>query len=528
MRRNCRNGDDAVVAGDGRTRARSRVRAFPTQHDLEGREETRKPSPSTIGGEFSSPSSDCFSITVKRVGLGDDPYLTLTDLDPSTTVGELKQLIYSDATNRNVAASASTQPVSPQRQRLIFSGRMLTGNDDVLVSDINMKTDETNFVHLVPLPEGKGLSIRGRDENRRNARRNSLSEPPRSSESSRFPAPSRSIAQPQSRLRRERRASRAASALAAPYPHLDSVRALIGAQRPAATAHAHAANPSAVPLSTASLLYPHYLGQAPLPTAPLTESTLTTADILRAHQQASASPYDALRYAASAPIANISTASSPLNHAATVVSVAYPASTAAANTAAGQLSSTPLDTSLLGSLLRQNQAPQPRPVALNDPLQTLVANLGRNTVSVEQLNQAALRAREHANSYTILTPSLLQLVESLEAEARIALGNNHSAHSRQQQDQLVLDLSLTIDDLTRVAQDATSLVESLCPLRSSLALSALSEGNFSGAVSYPAPQPPVAGSATLLAASLPTLQNASTANSDLAGDTLRALLRLPL
>ena len=62
-------------------------------------------------------------------------------------------------------AIKSNDVVPVERQRLIFSGRMLTNNDDFLVDDINMSLHSPNYLHLAPLPQGVEPSHRRRHEN---------------------------------------------------------------------------------------------------------------------------------------------------------------------------------------------------------------------------------------------------------------------------------------------------------------------------------------------------------------------------
>lgn len=101
----------------------------------------------------SDDSSACLlEITIKRVG-SEGSVLTL-QVPSCASVFDLKTLI-----SEGLASKNEDLPV--ERQRLIFSGRMLTDNDEVLGDNgVNMKTNAINFVHLSPLPVGAKPSKR--------------------------------------------------------------------------------------------------------------------------------------------------------------------------------------------------------------------------------------------------------------------------------------------------------------------------------------------------------------------------------
>lgn len=117
------------------------------------------------------PPAEPITIKVKRVGGGGclpgDSCLTLKDVDPDTTVIELKQRIYDElaASTRGVATAIEVA-VPVERQRLIYMGRMLTVDRDRLGSDVKMKPGSAAYVHLVPIPKGKKPSARKRGENK--------------------------------------------------------------------------------------------------------------------------------------------------------------------------------------------------------------------------------------------------------------------------------------------------------------------------------------------------------------------------
>lgn len=87
-------------------------------------------------------------IVVKCVGKLDGKDLCLT-IGSNASVMDLKKLISRELNSKGDG------PIPIDRQRLIFFGRMLKDNKQVLSGEggVNMKTDgSTNFVHLSPLP----------------------------------------------------------------------------------------------------------------------------------------------------------------------------------------------------------------------------------------------------------------------------------------------------------------------------------------------------------------------------------------
>ena len=86
-------------------------------------------------------------IVVKRVGKGDNDVLSLR-LDPTKTVFDLKCQIQ-EITQKN------KDLIPVERQRLVYFGRMLRDNEELLGSDgVKMKPEVTNYIHLSPLPDG--------------------------------------------------------------------------------------------------------------------------------------------------------------------------------------------------------------------------------------------------------------------------------------------------------------------------------------------------------------------------------------
>ena len=102
------------------------------------------------GGEYAETP---IRVAVKRVGKGDRDVLTL-EVDPGTSVLDLKNLI-----SEELAAKNDIIPVD--RQRLVYFGRMLRDNNELLGGEsIKMQPESINYVHLSPLPEGAKPSKR--------------------------------------------------------------------------------------------------------------------------------------------------------------------------------------------------------------------------------------------------------------------------------------------------------------------------------------------------------------------------------
>lgn len=99
-------------------------------------------------------------IVVKRTGASEchPLYLSLT---PNSTVHDLKTMIQEELS----IGADSSEDLPVERQRLVFAGRMLTRDLDVL-SCLKMKIGEVNFVHLVPLPKPPNKSITRRTPKR--------------------------------------------------------------------------------------------------------------------------------------------------------------------------------------------------------------------------------------------------------------------------------------------------------------------------------------------------------------------------
>lgn len=99
--------------------------------------------------------SDTLHVVVRRVGKPENESLVL-ELDSDATVSDLKEKIVE-------ALEEKDEIVIPaERQRLIFSGKMLRDESMSLGSDLNMKAgdDHKHFVHLTPLPKGAAPSVR--------------------------------------------------------------------------------------------------------------------------------------------------------------------------------------------------------------------------------------------------------------------------------------------------------------------------------------------------------------------------------
>lgn len=98
---------------------------------------------------------DQFEIHVKQIGKG-EAVLSFF-IDATANVLDLKKKISSQLQQSN------DEDVPTDRQRLIFSGRMLRADEENL-KDARMKTDSINCIHLTPLPAGAKPSVRDEDE----------------------------------------------------------------------------------------------------------------------------------------------------------------------------------------------------------------------------------------------------------------------------------------------------------------------------------------------------------------------------
>lgn len=88
--------------------------------------------------ESSYNDHEMIQVVVKTVGLTEN----------------LKVSVSQDASVRDLKQQITQRLDLPgERQRLIYSGRMLNNNQDRLVDDVNMTLDGTNYVHLAPLPQ---------------------------------------------------------------------------------------------------------------------------------------------------------------------------------------------------------------------------------------------------------------------------------------------------------------------------------------------------------------------------------------
>ena len=99
-------------------------------------------------------------IVVKRTGAAESASLYLS-MNPSATVHDLKTMIQDELAN----GVEPREQIPVERLRLVFSGRMLTNEGETVVADLKMKTDEINFIHLVPIPKGASYSHRKNSEN---------------------------------------------------------------------------------------------------------------------------------------------------------------------------------------------------------------------------------------------------------------------------------------------------------------------------------------------------------------------------
>jgi len=96
-------------------------------------------------------------VIVKVVGVPEDLELSVSQ---EASVLDLKRHI-----TEKLAVLQNNNCMTVDRQRLIFSGRLLTNNDDFLVDDVKMMVDCPNYVHLAPMPRGVEPSQRRRNEN---------------------------------------------------------------------------------------------------------------------------------------------------------------------------------------------------------------------------------------------------------------------------------------------------------------------------------------------------------------------------
>lgn len=120
------------------------------------------------------PEEELIQIVVKRTGGSEAPCLELS-IEKSATVLNLKTLIQDE-----LADESPVLMVPVQRQRLLFSGKMLTDNDLKLVADIKMRPDKVNYIHLAPLPKNISPSARTPMENKASQRTTTPRRPPKS------------------------------------------------------------------------------------------------------------------------------------------------------------------------------------------------------------------------------------------------------------------------------------------------------------------------------------------------------------
>jgi hypothetical protein len=92
-------------------------------------------------------------VAIKRTGASESSTLKLS-IDRDATVRDLKRMI-----EREILVSHN-EIMPPERQRLICSGRMLSNDDEQLLSVIKMKNDAVNYIHLAPLPKGATPALR--------------------------------------------------------------------------------------------------------------------------------------------------------------------------------------------------------------------------------------------------------------------------------------------------------------------------------------------------------------------------------
>lgn len=109
-------------------------------------------------GKSNSDQEGVMKIIIKRVGNSmEDASLELL-VSQEASVLDLKKRITEEL------ADQKNDCVPVERQRLIFSGRLLV-DDDSLVADVKMMVDSPNYVHLAPIPDGLGPSNRRNNEN---------------------------------------------------------------------------------------------------------------------------------------------------------------------------------------------------------------------------------------------------------------------------------------------------------------------------------------------------------------------------
>ena len=115
---------------------------------------------SSVSPEVDGDGEELLDIVVKRVGKGDGDALSLR-LNPSKTVFDLKCQI------QELTEKKDKDLIPVDRQRLVYFGRMLRDNEELLGRDgIKMKPEVTNYIHLSPLPEGATPSPRNAASNR--------------------------------------------------------------------------------------------------------------------------------------------------------------------------------------------------------------------------------------------------------------------------------------------------------------------------------------------------------------------------
>ena len=103
-------------------------------------------------------------IRVKRIGKGED-YLSFF-MDATANVLDLKKKISTELQNQT---NGDEEDVPTERQRLIFSGRMLRADEERL-TDARMTPNAVNCIHLTPLPVGAQPSVRDPARNLANPR----------------------------------------------------------------------------------------------------------------------------------------------------------------------------------------------------------------------------------------------------------------------------------------------------------------------------------------------------------------------
>jgi len=106
--------------------------------------------------DSNSKDDNVLQIMVRRVGRAENESLQIF-LEQDASVLDLKETI---AVTLDEKDDEVVIPV--ERQRLIFSGKMLRNDAERLVADLHMKAgkDQTHFVHLTPLPKGAAPSVR--------------------------------------------------------------------------------------------------------------------------------------------------------------------------------------------------------------------------------------------------------------------------------------------------------------------------------------------------------------------------------